>query len=222
MMGQQNTEIDIESLQKSGRRRGGCLDVFVVLSIIFLFVAVAAVAVGGLMVVMELRSKLETARPYINVEALKQTGDTTEPSYKIQNFVYLEPNSSRLQTSTMQWDPVTYGQGSSVGSNFIFDKAQSSLQPKQLGYYFIYIDLNLTCTYDCPAGLLTVSVGDKLTCKVQLPAVANSIPVTKKCWTVTQINDSQRLVTQMTVPNNGLKYWKLELSGSAFGMFLVD
>uniref|UniRef100_A0A8P4KN16 Uncharacterized protein n=1 Tax=Dicentrarchus labrax TaxID=13489 RepID=A0A8P4KN16_DICLA len=172
-MGQQNTEIDIESLQKSGRRRGGCLDVFLVLSIIFLFVAVAAVAVGGLMVVKELRSKLETARPSINVEAL---------------------------------------------NNFIFDPEQSSLKPKRVGTYFIYIDFNLTCTHICPAGLLTVSVGDKLTCEVQLPAVANSTPVSKKCWTVSQISDSVRLVTQMTVPNNGLGAWKLELSGSGFGM----
>ncbi|XP_051241599.1 uncharacterized protein LOC127355135 [Dicentrarchus labrax] len=221
-MGQQNTEIDIESLQKSGRRRGGCLDVFLVLSIIFLFVAVAAVAVGGLMVVKELRSKLETARPSINVEALKQTGDTTDSSYKMQNFVYLEPTSSQLNSITMKWESVPYGQGSSVGSNFIFDPEQSSLKPKRVGTYFIYIDFNLTCTHICPAGLLTVSVGDKLTCEVQLPAVANSTPVSKKCWTVSQISDSVRLVTQMTVPNNGLGAWKLELSGSGFGMFLVD
>lgn len=43
MMGQHTAEIDVESLQRTGRQRRTCLDVFLVTSIIFLFLAVAAV-----------------------------------------------------------------------------------------------------------------------------------------------------------------------------------
>ncbi|XP_041790072.1 uncharacterized protein LOC121604578 [Chelmon rostratus] len=211
--------MDVESLQRSGRRSRGCLDVFLVMSIIFLFVAVAAVAVGGVMVVLELRSKLESVRPPF--EHAKFTGETPDPAYKMQNFAYLEAVSSDLKTSTMKWAPVAYGAGTSVGSNFLFDAHQNSLKPERVGTYFMYVELNLTCTYNCTAGLLSVQVGDKLTCKVELPAVADATPVTRKCWTVSQV-DRQKLFTQMTVPKEGLQDWKLELSSSRFGMYLVD
>ncbi|XP_044046890.1 uncharacterized protein LOC122873789 [Siniperca chuatsi] len=220
-MGNQNKEMDVESLQKSGRRRGGCLDIFFFISIMFLFVAVTAMAAGGVIVVMELRSKLESSPPSFEFETSKLTGDTPYPAYKMQNFVYLEASSSELKTSTMHWAPVHYANGMSVGSNFLFDSEQNSLKPKRVGTYFIYINLNLTCTYNCSAGLLSVSVDDKLTCEVELPDVVDSTPVSRKCWTVSWIN-GERLLTQMTVPEAGLQNWKLELSSSRFGMFLVD
>ncbi|XP_070780641.1 uncharacterized protein [Enoplosus armatus] len=220
-MGHQNKEVDVESLQKSGRRRGSCLDIFLVMSIVFLFVAVTAVAAGGVMVVMELRSKLESSPPSFEFQTSKRTGDTSNPAYKMQNFAYLEASSSELKTSTMHWSPVHYAAGESVGSNFLFDSEQSLLKPKLGGTYFIYIDLNLTCTYNCSPGLLSVRVGDKLTCEVELQEVADSTPVSRKCWTVSWI-DGQSLLTQMTVPKAGLQNWKLELSSSRFGMFLVD
>lgn len=75
--------MDVESLQKSSRRRGSCLDVFLVISIIFLFVAVAAVAVGGAMFVMEVRPKLESTRRSFRFEASKLTEDTPDSAYKV-------------------------------------------------------------------------------------------------------------------------------------------
>lgn len=215
--------MDIESLQKSGRRRGSCLDVFLVMSIIFLFVAVTAVAAGGVMVVMELRSKLDSTRPSPEFQTAKQTGDTPDPAYKMENFAYLEAFSSDLKTSTMHWASVAYGEGTSVGSNYLFDENQHSLTPKRKGTYFMYIELSLTCTFDCTGGLLNVRVandqGDKLTCEVELPA--HSRRVSRKCWTVSQLDGDQKLVTQMTVPKEGLQNWKLELHASGFGMFHV-
>ncbi|KAI3352936.1 hypothetical protein L3Q82_019509, partial [Scortum barcoo] len=239
--------MDVESLQKSDRRRGSCLDIFFILSIIFLFVAVAAVAVGGAMFVMEVRTKLESKRPAYEFATSRQTGSAPDPAYKVHNFAYLEATSSLrqnitreecnplfhhhlndlclsppagdLKTSTMQWAPVSYGAGNSVGSNFQFDKNQNSLKPVRVGTYFMYIELNFTCTFNCSEGLLIVHVDNKLTCEVKLPA--DSTSVSKKCWTVSQI-DGQRLLTQMTLPKEGLENWKLELTGSGFGMFLVD
>lgn len=136
----------------------------------------------------------------------------------------LSPSAGELNNSTMQWAPVNFDAQTSVGSNFLFDAAQHSLMAKKTGIYFIYIDLNLTCTYKCNGGLLSVSVGDKLTCKVELPEKADSTPVTRKCWTVSELKGNvteQRLLSQMTVPEKALKYWRLEQSGSGFGMFLV-
>ncbi|KAI9533969.1 hypothetical protein NQZ68_018337 [Dissostichus eleginoides] len=213
--------MDVESLQKSGRRRGSCLDVFLVASTSFLLVAVAALATGGVMVVMELRSELETPRPLSDPRTSSLTGDTPDSAYKMQNFAYLEAVSSELQNSTMKLSQIEYGAGLSVGSNFQFEEGTHSLKAKQVGYYFIYINLNLTCTYECSAGLLSVRLGDKLTCEVELPALADTTPVSRKCWTVSRL-DGQKLFTQMTVPKEGLKYWRLELNTSGLGMFLVD
>ncbi|XP_068583274.1 uncharacterized protein [Cebidichthys violaceus] len=218
LMGHQDKEMDVESHQKSGRRRrGSCLDVFLVVSIIFLFVAVTAGAAGGVMVVMELRSKLESQRPSFVLETSKLSGDATDPTNKIQNFVYLDAISSELKTSTMKWAPADFA----AGSKFLFDTDQHSLKAERAGIYFMYVSLNLTCTYQCNAGLLSVRVADKLTCEVQLPKVSDSTPVSRKCWTVSQL-EGQKLITQMTVPKEGLENWKLELTGSGFGMFLVD
>ncbi|XP_042341577.1 uncharacterized protein LOC121942441 [Plectropomus leopardus] len=222
-MGQQDKEMDIESLQKSGRRRRNCLDVFLVVSVIILFVAVTAVAAGGVMVVMELRSKLEPPRPPFEFQTSELTGDNPNPTYKMENFAYLEATSCQLKTSTMEWAPVHYGAGNSVGSNFVFDQEQHSLMPVREGTYFIYVELNLTCTSTCNAGVLSIRVADdmadKLTCEVDLPA--HTRHVSRKCWTVSQL-DGQKLIAQLSVPNEGLQNWKLEMSGSGLGMFHVD
>lgn len=80
-MGQQNKEVDPESLREP--RRGGCLDTFLVVSILFLFLAVTALAAGGVLSVMDLRSKLETSPQIARYEMLKSTGATPSPVYKV-------------------------------------------------------------------------------------------------------------------------------------------
>lgn len=213
--------MDVESLQKSGRRRGSCLDVFLVVSIIFLFVAVGALAVGEAMLLMGVRPKLDSKLPSFEYLNSQLTTPTPDPAYKMQNFAYLRAASSELKTSNMQWEQVYYGPRNSVGSNFEFDKNQHSLKPVRDGSYFMYIDLNLTCTSpECMPGMLSVRVNDKLTCEVEVPAETNS--VSRKCWTVSWIEGQKKLFTQITVSAGDLKDWKLELSSSGFGMFLVD
>lgn len=209
---------DVESLQESGRRRGSCLDIFLVVSVVSLFVTLAALTAGGLMVVMDLRSQLKPPR---EVHPPNLGGDAPSPTNKAQRYAYLEATSSTLKNSTMSWAKVYHGSWESVGSNFDFDQTQHSLRPKQEGTYFMYIDLNLTCTYtnNCNAGLLKVHVGDKLTCEVELPV--HSASVSRKCWTVSWLSD-EKLFTQMTVPEGGLNNWKLELNSSGFGVFLVE
>ncbi|XP_069023619.1 uncharacterized protein [Embiotoca jacksoni] len=209
--------MDVESLQERGRRRGSCLDIFLVVSIVVLFVAVTALATGEAMVVMELWSKGDSSS--LSARRSNLTPGPSFPAYKMQNFAYLEAISSKLGNSTMKWASVHYGDGTSVGSNFIFNSEQDSLTPEQVGNYFMYLDLKLTCTFKCSAGLLRVQVNDKLTCEVELRP--NSTSASKKCWTVSWL-DQPKLITQMTVPKEGLQNWKLELLGSGFGIFLVD
>lgn len=132
----------------------------------------------------------------------------------------VSPPVGKLETTTMHWEAVPQGESSSVGRNFVFDKEQQSLRPLTAGTYFIYINLNLTCTHKCNAGLLTVYVGNKITCNVQLPELADSTPVYGQCWTVSRI-ENEKLISKMNVPKE-LNNWKLELTGSGFGMFLVD
>ncbi|XP_008286754.1 uncharacterized protein LOC103362231 [Stegastes partitus] len=217
-MGQQSK--DVESLQESGRRRGSCLDIFLVVSVLSLFVTLAALTAGGLMVVMELRSDLKTMRKIPEVAGpLKLEGGPPSPTNKTQNYAYLEPTSVKLRNSTMSWAHVNHGTWTSVGRNFEFDQRQHSLKPKQEGNYFMYVDLSIECVFQCKTGLLRVSIGDKFTCEVELPA--NSAPVSRKCWTVSWLGD-EKLSAQMTVSEGGLENWKLVLPKSGFGVFLVD
>lgn len=121
----------------------------------------------------------------------------------------------------MSWDVVESGNGTSRGSLFDFNPEHHSLRPKQAGVYFIYLNLNLTCTHRgrCGSGRLSVQVGDKLTCEVDLRAEAAQM--SQKCWTVSQVK-SQKLLAQMTVPKDGLSNWRLERKSSGLGLFLVD
>lgn len=83
-MGQQAKDVDVEALQERSPQRGRCLDNFLVMSIGFLFVATTALAVGGAMVVMELRADMKSlgSPPSVGTQQ-KQTGDASSPVYKV-------------------------------------------------------------------------------------------------------------------------------------------
>ncbi|KAM9315325.1 uncharacterized protein KZ484_024989 [Pholidichthys leucotaenia] len=208
-MGHQIKDVDIESLQERVRRRGSCLDVFLVASVGFLFLAVAGLA--GVMFVVKLPP---TSGPD------RLTGVTHSLRYKMENFAYLEFTKSELDNYTMHLAPVDYGNGTSVGSTFSFFQKQHSLKPQRQGTFFMYADLHFTCSSVCStSSIVTVSVGDnKLNCEVELPA--NSTSVSKKCWTVAQLED-KRMCTQMTVANAKENKWTLEVKKSGIGMFLI-
>lgn len=219
-MGQQTKEVDTESLQERSPRRGRCLDNFLVMSIAFLFAAMTVLTVGGVMAVMQLRSEVKSLSPISSLERSELLkGDASSPVYKMEKFAYLSAGSSKLENSTMKWIITSYGEGTSVGNGFDFNQAQHSLKPHQNGTYFMYLDLHFSCTFKCKPGVVTVSVRDELTCKVELPE--NSTSVSRKCWTVQRLQ-SKGLLAQMTVPKEGMDYWKLELQGSGFGIFLID
>lgn len=183
---------------RSGR---GCLDVFFTLSIIFLFVALTVVTVLG-------------------VASKPPPPDRMPPKYKADHFAYLISISSHLNlNSTMRFSLIADGEGTSVGSNFDFDPDQHSLAVKREGNYLMYVDLKVACTSVCRPGLLGVRVGDKLTCDVKLPS--NARFMTWKCSTVTRLQKG-RFLTQITVPEEGLPNWKLDVSGSGLGVFFLD
>ena len=80
-MEHQTSDVDTESLQKSARHRGRCLDSFLVTSVIFLFAAVAALAVFGVMLVLELQSNQEP----LHLSGL--TGDAPSPAFKVSRVI---------------------------------------------------------------------------------------------------------------------------------------
>nr|XP_057940188.1 uncharacterized protein LOC131136882 [Doryrhamphus excisus] len=221
LLGHRAKDMDMECPEKKYRGRRQCVDACMMVSILVLYAAFAALLTVCVTVLMEQRSKMNSSTQQFQFGS---TGHAQNPAYKMQNFAFLEAVSSKLVNSTMQWAPVHYGTGMSVGSNFHFDSSQHSLRPQREGTYFLYLDLNLTCTCafgrHCSAGRLSVQVGDKLSCQVELPE--GSMPESKRCWTVSWMDSDTRLLTHMSVPKNGLQNWKLELSGSNLGMFLVD
>lgn len=74
VMGNPNVAVDVESLQRSDRRRWSCMDVFVIVSIIFLFVAMAVITFVIVTIVMKPREFMEAV----------VTGDPPSLSYKVE------------------------------------------------------------------------------------------------------------------------------------------
>ncbi|XP_057698625.1 uncharacterized protein LOC130919960 [Corythoichthys intestinalis] len=217
LLGGEYKDMEIGQHEKRDHNRGRvrCLDAFMVASIVALFAALGVLAAVCVPPVMELQSKVNTGLQEYKV-------GTEEPSVPTQrqNFAYLEASSSELGNATFKWEPVYYSNRTTVGSNFLFDNDQHWLQPLRTGSYFIYLNLNLTCTYRCSSGLLSVRVGDILSCQVKLHA--KSKQESKNCWTVHRLESEKQLLTQMSVDEGGLKDWKLELYGSNLGVFRVD
>ncbi|XP_004066391.1 uncharacterized protein LOC101161707 [Oryzias latipes] len=215
-MGRQDKEVDEESLQTRDRARARWMDVFLLVSVLILFLAVTALAVGEYVVVSEFGSR--TARVSADSSLSKQTPDAPAAAFKMDNFAYVEPLHSVLENKTMTWHQFNYGKGTSVGSKFDFNKDDHSLRPLQAGAYFLYLEVNLTCTGKCHNLHLSLNVDDKLLCKVDLRKDQRS--VSHKCWTVTQL-DGKALLTQMRVSSIDVSHWKLEKKGSGLGMFLI-
>ncbi|XP_061736525.1 uncharacterized protein LOC133538771 [Nerophis ophidion] len=193
--------MDIECQEQKRRRCGACCLVGSILVLCAVFLACVPMLV-------QLRSA-----------ALHLEGPTSSPDDQNPNFALLEAISSKLVSSTMLWDSVKYGSRDSVGSNFEFRPAQGVLVPKLEGTYLMYLNLNLSCTSSCSPGRLTVLVGDKLTCEVEL---ANSMREIKQCCVQTRMESNTPLLANMRVPKDGLQNWKLELIGSNFSMLLLD
>ncbi|XP_077461789.1 uncharacterized protein LOC144077726 [Stigmatopora argus] len=217
LLGREYKDMDIERHEKRDHSRGRvrCLDACIVVSIIVLYAVLGAVV--ALSVLMKLQSKENQVYQFGTEEP---QGPTSSPAYKMQNFAFLEAISSELVNSTIKWEPVNYSGGQTVGSNYHFHPDQHWLRPTRAGSYFIYLNLNLTCTYKCSTGVLSVHVGDMLSCQVEL--LAESKQESKRCWTVQWLDSEKKLLTQMNVPKEGLENWKLELYGSNLGVFHVD
>lgn len=131
-----------------------------------------------------------------------------------------------LKNASMVWEPIQYGNGSTVGSSYSYDEKNAVLKVNKEGTYFLYTQLNLTCIHRCDEGTLSVTFFDDaknelLTCSLHLQT-DRSHRVAKKCWTVIpRLTEGSQLMARMhgLVKPDG---WKLELNYSGFGMFMVD
>lgn len=232
-MASKSEVVDIESVQKRSARRGRCLDGFLVFSVIVLFAGLASLASAGFLVVQNIQSQLKHLQPQFEPETSKQTGAQPEPTYKMENFAYLEATQSELNNHTMKWSGVTVLSRKPVGTNFVFNRVQHWLQVREAGVYFLYLNLNLTCGGRCEPGHFRITAADgqgsdKLRCDVNLPQCTSEQPQQRKCWTVTTLEANTTLQFKMSLPHGRLSHWRLELEhedsrggGSGFGLFMV-
>lgn len=176
---------------------------------------------------MDARMSLKNGGQTMTQIAQKFSAES-ENSYKGQNFAYLRATNSELKNSTMMWEPIAYGESESIGALYDYDERQSVLKVAARGSYFLYVQLNFSCTHVCPPARFTVNFEDqnantRLTCSVSLPDGMQ--PVSHTCWSVVTLSekDSRLLArTEFTEFSNPSNVWKLELNDSGFGMFRVD
>ncbi|XP_026874674.2 uncharacterized protein LOC113582858 [Electrophorus electricus] len=170
---------DVESLEPRARPRSRCLDVCLVGSVTTLFALVLGGAGAALMFVKDLPDVAESQRSHGQMPSGLL-------SYQMQNFAYMRA-TSQIVTDVMKWEPVKYGNGTTMGSRYSYNTNQEALTVSQQGSYFLYTQLRFTCVHKCNSTTLTVTFQDQfavkhLSCTVKLPE--NFEPVMNKCWTV--------------------------------------
>uniref|UniRef100_A0AAY5KAD3 TNF family profile domain-containing protein n=1 Tax=Esox lucius TaxID=8010 RepID=A0AAY5KAD3_ESOLU len=191
----ESREMDVESQIKSERPRARFLDVFLVSSVVLLFLAVVAIVVMGTMTVTKIEAK---------------TGITLRTSADpIKEHSFNTPYMVSKAGEILTWPK--------IDSRF-------TLQIKRGGMYFLYVELHLSCTANCQEGRVAVHVMwdnlNPLTCEVALPKLTDDkLEVSERCWKVTHLSSDSQLLSKMVVSNSG--FWKLDLNKSGMGIFLV-
>ncbi|KAK2818322.1 hypothetical protein Q7C36_022255 [Tachysurus vachellii] len=222
---------DVESLQPVPRQRSRCLDVFLLCSVIILFVMVLSGLALGFWVIKDLRAEMKP--PFGQLEGIKSPiisdiPKTIESSYKAQNFAYFIPQTGEVKNASMLWKPIEYLNSSTIGSSYSFEPTNGVLTVNRDASYFLYTQLNLTCVHRCGKGTLSVTFENNkneelLTCSLHLPKMpSTSNHVVEKCWTVIpHLVKGTRLNARMHgfVAPQG---WSLDLNHSGFGMFLIE
>lgn len=144
--------------------------------------------------------------------------------FKSGHLAYLRATDDKIHNHTVKWEGIDFGDGSSIGTNFDFDKDQSKLTVKRGGSYFIYLNLSFTIidlnhsTNGTVKVTLKSSKRKLLTCEVKL----TQGNMQEKCWAVAQhLQEGSDITADMDV-HGSLSGWKLVSNESGFGMFLVD
>ncbi|XP_051560135.1 uncharacterized protein LOC127444663 [Myxocyprinus asiaticus] len=223
---------DVESQSSGARSRSRCLDTFLTVSVIALFIMFIVALAAALLFVKHIESEMN-ARTTQDSDGQKGPLEMVAPgaAYKMQNFAYLRATNSQLKENVMEWESIPYGKGQSIGSMYSYEKNQRVLNVNEAGSYFLYVQLTFSCTHICPAGQFTTSFYNQdnkkqLTCTVSLPKMPDmngSLPVSRTCWHVITLPEQKsRLLAKTEFSEQTLNNWKLDLNDSGFGMFLVD
>ncbi|XP_026110185.1 uncharacterized protein LOC113083128 [Carassius auratus] len=218
---------DVESQSPAARSRGRCLDTFLTVSVIALFILFVGAGVGALCFAQHIEKKID-ARPTRDLDGSADAlVASTGNAYKMQNFVYLRATESELKSGVMAWETFAYGKGQTIGSLYSYDIKQNVLNIKEKGSYFLYVQLNFTCTGQCTSGKFTVSFYNKhnseeLSCTVSLPEWKKETPHSQTCWRVATFPESESRLMAKSWIEGTLNNWKLVMNDSGFGMFLVD
>lgn len=225
---------DVESQSPATRSRSRCLDTFLVVSVIALFLMFGVAIAGALFFANHIERKINARSTGESQESKSLASILDQPSsYKMQNFAYLKATKSELETGVMSWKPVNYGEIETVGSLYSFKQVQETLTVKEKGSYFLYVTLTFSCTHVCePAQFDVIFPKDTslsswwLTCSVHLSQAEGreNATVSKTCWDVVTFpeNESRVWAKATTYFKNKEHNWKLELNQSGLGIFLID
>ncbi|ROL54825.1 hypothetical protein DPX16_23277 [Anabarilius grahami] len=220
---------DVEGQSPAARSRSRCLDTFLTVSVIALFVMFAIALAGALWFAKHIENEInERKTRQLDGSADLLVAPMPVSAYKMQNFAYLRAIESELKSeNVMAWESIQYGKGHTVGSLYTYDENQKVLNVKESGSYFLYVQLSLSCKGICQPGQFTVSFYNllnrkELTCTVSLPDGNGNEPVRRTCWrVVTFPENGNRLMAKSEIQGK-LDNWTLEMNDSGFGMFLVD
>ncbi|XP_043072872.1 uncharacterized protein LOC122323213 [Puntigrus tetrazona] len=217
---------DVESQSAAARPRSRCLDTFLTASVIALFFMFTVAVAGALYFAKHIKDEVN-ARTTRHEDGVSAALVAPEAGYKMQNFAYLRATESELRTGVMAWETIPYSKGKTIGSLYTYEKSQNVLNIKESGSYFLYVQLNFSCTGICPSGQFSVNFynqrkNEELTCTVSLPEWKKETPHSRTCWRIVTFPDKNNRLMAKSKAEGDLDNWKLEVNDSGFGMFLVD
>ncbi|XP_067259420.1 uncharacterized protein [Chanodichthys erythropterus] len=222
---------DVESQSPASRSRSRCLDTFLTVSVIALFIMFAIALAGALWFAKHIENEINERKSQQldgSTDSLVAHLPVSGNVYKMQNFAYLRATESELKSQyVMAWESIPYGKGHTVGSLYTYDENQKVLNVKESGSYFLYVQLSLSCKADCQSGQFTVSFQNQkemkeLTCTVSLPERNGDEPVSRTCWRVVTFPENGNRLLAKSEFQGKKDNWALEMNDSGFGMFLVD
>ncbi|XP_072513259.1 uncharacterized protein [Salminus brasiliensis] len=215
---------DVESLE-SRVARSRRMDMCLVGSVVVLFALVLSGFAAAALFAWNLNAGAESV--HRSPQAIVSQQGSDDSPYKAKSFAYLRASVSSagvMSKGVMAWEPIPYGEGQTMGSGYSYNPTQRMLTVKHEGSYFLYVQLNLSCIFQCSNEVLTITFEDhnrveQLSCTMEL--LGNQTAV-KKCWTVIpHLEKNSRLLAKIH-SNKELKNRRLEVNSSGFGMFLVD
>ncbi|KAL4648742.1 hypothetical protein GN956_G6852 [Arapaima gigas] len=197
-----------------------CLDLFLVVSVLFLYVCVLGGAVYTALY-LRLDRKVQVPPTADSPQNQQFFQPVTPQMNKMQKVAFFHLETATVKNGEMvSWKAVEFIDIHSVGTFYLYDQNNYTLKVQKQGIYLLFISLKFKSTdatskNEKPSGKFTLDF-NKFHCQVDL----REGPV-QHCVDILFLSSNTQLLARMHVTNNST-YWKVDPNASKFGIILQE